>query len=70
MVAENDCLRDHSFKMALRILKLRGFCQLILMKDYIHGFNNFDTNYVGIEEYRRGTILTIEHFVKMFNHIR
>jgi len=70
MVAENDCLRDQSFKMGLRILKLRGFCQLILMKDYIHGFNNLDTNYVGIDEYSRGTTLTIEHFVKLFNHVR
>jgi len=26
MVAENDCLRDQSFKMALRILKLGGSC--------------------------------------------
>jgi len=43
---------------------------LILMKDYIHGFNNMDTNYVGVDEYRRGTNLTIEHFVSLFNHIK
>ena len=70
MVAENDCLRDQSFQMTLRILKLGGSCQIILMKDYIHGFNNMDTNYVGIDEYRRGTNITIEHFSRLLSHIR
>ena len=69
MVGENDCLRDQAFKMTLRILKLKGFCHLIVMKDYIHGFKSLDTNYVGVDEYRRGTTLTIEHFVKLFNQI-
>ena len=70
MVAEVDSLRDHSFSMAIRILRLGGRCKVILMKDFIHGFNSMDTNIVGIEEYRRGTNLTIEHFVKLFNHIK
>ena len=70
MVAEVDCLRDQAFALAIRILKLGGYCQLILMRDFIHGFQSMDTNLVGIEEYRRGTNLTIEHFVKLFNHIK
>lgn len=69
MVAEVDSLRDHSFVMALRLLKLGVRSKVILMKDFIHGFNSMDTNVVGIHEYRRGTNLTIEHFSKMFNHI-
>ena len=28
------------------------------MKDHIHGFNNIDTNYVGVNEFRRSTTLT------------
>lgn len=69
MVAEVDSLRDHSFAMALKLLKLGVRSKVILMKDFIHGFNSMDTNMVGITEYRRGTNLTIEHFRKMFNHI-
>ena len=70
MVAEIDCLRDHAFKMGLRILKLKGHCQIILMKDFIHGFNNMDTNYVGVNEYRRGTNLTLEHFRALFDLVK
>ena len=70
MIAEIDALRDHTFTFAHKILKLGGHCQVILMKDFIHGFNNMDTNVVGIEEYRRGTHLTIEHFSKLFSHIK
>ena len=55
MASENDCLRDESYEMALRILKLQGSCRLIIMKDYIHAFNNFDRNLKGVEEYRRAT---------------
>ena len=69
MVAENDCLRDQSFEMCLRMLKLGRQCQIILMKDYIHGFNNMDINYAGIDEYRRGTRITVSHFVRLFNQI-
>ena len=70
MIAENDGLRDHSLAMAIRLLKLGNFCQVILMKDFVHGFKSLDANLVGIEEYRRGTNLTVEHFVKLFNLIR
>lgn len=70
MIAENDCLRDHSLAMGMRLLKLGNYCQVIMMKDFIHGFNNIDINLFGIEEYRRGTNLTIEHFIKLFNHIK
>ena len=70
MVAEIDCLRDHSFALCIRMLKVGASCQVILMKDFIHGFQSMDTNLVGIDEYRRGTNLTIEHFVKLFNQIK
>ena len=70
MVAENDCLRDHSFEMAIRILKVGGQARLIMMKDYIHGFQSMDVKLVGIEEYRRGTALTIEHFTRLFNYVK
>ena len=39
MVAEIDCLRDQSYEMALRLLKLQVPCHLILMKDFVHGFH-------------------------------
>ena len=41
-----------------------------MMKDYIHGFQSMDVKLVGIEEYRRGTALTIEHFNKLFNYVK
>ena len=69
MMAENDCLRDHSIEMGMRMLKLGKYCKLILMRDFIHGFHNFDTNFMGIDEYRRGTYTTIEHFTSLFNYI-
>ena len=70
MVAEVDCLRDHSFLMGLRILKLGEYCYIILMNDFIHGFNNMDTNYVGVNEYRRGTNETLNHFITLFEQIK
>ena len=62
MVAEVDALRDNSFVMAKRLLKLDRVCQVILMKDFIHGFNSMDLNVGGVTEFRRATGLTIEHF--------
>lgn len=70
MVAEIDALRDNSFVMAMRLLKLDRLCQVILMKDFIHGFNNMDINVCGVEEFSRGTSLTIEHFNDIFNVIK
>jgi len=70
MVAEVDALRDHAFEMAIRILRLGGRCKVIMMKDFIHGFNSMDTNIVGIAEFRRATNHTIEHFRTLFNHIK
>ena len=70
MVAEVDCLRDNSFVLAMRLLKLDKYCQVILMKDFIHGFNNMDINLGGVAEFRRATGLTIEHFNDLFNNIK
>ena len=69
MMAENDPLRDHSLAMGLRMLKQGNYCKLILMKDFIHAFLNFDTNFMGVEEFRRGTNLTIEQFSSLFCYI-
>ena len=67
MAVENDPLRDQAYDMTLRILKLGGSCKLILMKDYIHGFQNFDKT---IDEYKIGTLKTIEHFASLHEQIR
>lgn len=66
MVVENDPLRDQGYDMAFRILQLGGSCKLILMKDYIHGFQNFDKT---IDEYKIGTRITIEHFASLHEQI-
>ena len=58
MPAEIDPLRDQSFIFAHKLLKVGGKCEIYLMKDHIHGFNNIDTNYVGVNEFRRSTTLT------------
>lgn len=33
-------------------------CKVFYMRDYIHGFCNMDTNYVGFEEFALATELT------------
>ena len=58
MPCEIDPLRDHSFYFAHRLLKLGGKCEVYLMKDHPHGFNNMDEKFVGAEEFRRSTALT------------
>ena len=58
MPCEIDPLRDHSFFFANRLLKLGKKCEVYLMKDHIHGWNNIDTNYVGVTEFSRSTTLT------------
>jgi hormone-sensitive lipase len=58
MPCEIDPLRDHSFYFANRLLKLGNKCEIYIMKDHIHGWNNIDTNYVGVAEFRRSTTLT------------
>lgn len=35
------------------------------MKDYIHGWNNFDLKNFGISEYHNGTLLNIEILKKL-----
>jgi hypothetical protein len=36
------------------------------MRDYIHGFCNLDTKHVGVEEYQKGTQITIREFRYLF----
>ena len=50
-------LRDSSYEFALNLKKAGVDVKLYLMKDYIHGFNSFDTKF-GISEYHQGTLLT------------
>ena len=69
ILAQNDTLRDHSFKMAIRILKLNGFCQIILYEDFSHGFLHLDNNYIGVDEYRRSTTDSIEHIKSLCGYI-
>jgi hormone-sensitive lipase len=57
IACEADPLRDPSYEFALRLKKLGVDSKLYIMKDYIHGFNNFDMKF-GIQEYHNGTILT------------
>ena len=56
--------------MAVRLLKLGRSCSVSIMKDFVHGFCNMDTNgLVGVAEYRRATNITIGHFRSMFAQI-
>ena len=57
MFCEADPLRDPSYEMGLRLKRLGVDVKLYLMKDYIHGFNSFDTK-MGVDEYHNGTIIT------------
>ena len=66
MPSEIDPLRDQAFYFAHRLLKNGGKCEIYLMKDHIHGFNNIDTNYVGVNEFRRATTLTESLFREQF----
>ena len=66
MVAEMDGLRDHAFYLAWRILKLGGSAGISLMRDYMHGFCNMDTNFFGITECRQGTLQTTSLFRTLF----
>jgi len=62
MTAEVDALRDQALIFALKMLKVGNKCEIYFMKDHIHGFCNIDTNYVGVNEYRRTTTLTEQLF--------
>ena len=59
IICEADPLKDPSIEFSLRLKKLGIDSNLYIMKDYIHGFNSFDTP-LGISEYHNGTILTEE----------
>ena len=61
MVCESDPLRDPSYEFSLKLKKAGVDVKLILMKDYIHGFDELDIKN-GIKEYRNATNITEEIF--------
>ena len=62
LIAENDCLRDQSLAMALRLLKLGKHCKVHMMREFIHGFHNMDIKIGGVTEFARST----KHIISMF----
>lgn len=61
MACESDPLRDPSYEFALKLKKLGVDVKLLLMKEYIHGFDSFDVKN-GIKEYRNATLITMDIF--------
>ena len=61
VACEADPLRDVSYEFCLKLHKLGVESKLYLMKDYMHGFNNFDMS-MGISEYHNGTLITEDLF--------
>ncbi len=57
MACEVDPLRDPSYELTLRLKRLGKDVKLLLMREYMHGFNSFDMKF-GIEEYHQGTLIT------------
>ena len=62
LVAENDCLRDQYFEMAMRFLKMEKHCKLHMMREFVHGFHNMDVKIGGVDEFKRST----KHIIEMF----
>jgi acetyl esterase/lipase len=67
MVAEVDPLRDSSYEFAHRLARIGKDVKLILLRDYMHGFNNFDCAGGGIEEYRNATNKTEQIFKELLD---
>ena len=75
---EIDSLRDNAFFFTHRILTANNVSvdqpyddtkakvRIFYMRDYIHGFCNLDTKHVGVEEYQKGTQITIREFRYLF----
>ncbi|CDW72983.1 hormone sensitive [Stylonychia lemnae] len=61
MICESDPLRDPSYEFALKLKKNNVDVKLILMKDYIHGFDELDIK-GGIKECRNATLITEDIF--------
>jgi acetyl esterase/lipase len=59
IACEVDSMRDHSYDLVYKLRKSNVDARLILMKDYIHGFNSFDIKRIGIDEFKNGTSKTI-----------
>ena len=57
IVCEIDGLRDQTYAMAVRMLKQGVPTHVHLMAEFIHGFCNMDTNGMGVNEFRRATML-------------
>jgi len=68
MACEVDPLRDATFEFALRLKQLGVDAKLYIMKEYMHGFNSFDTKSFGITEYHNGTVKT-EELLKELLHL-
>ena len=66
IVAQIDALRDQAFHMALRILKTGGQAQIVVMEEFIHGFQLFDTKKLGVSEFKNGTSITTKSFKKLY----
>lgn len=69
---EVDVLRDQAVLFLDRLLKADNYrtpnrAKLIFFKDYTHGFNSFDLKSHGVEEFKNGTRISIQTFVKMFH---
>lgn len=66
VLSEIDGLRDHSYAMALRLIKVGVPVHLHEMADFIHGWCNMDTNGFGVNEFRRATMLVCSILEEMF----
>ena len=66
MAAGVDGLRDHSLFFANKVLQNGGKADVVLMKEFVHGFCSMDTNAVGVHEFRRATLLTCGLFRQLF----
>ena len=61
MICESDPLRDPAYEMTLKLKKLDVDVQLLLMKDYVHGFDTYDCKN-GVKEYHHATLITEQIF--------
>lgn len=52
--------------MLIRLIKNDRNVKLYIMKEHIHGFCNMDTKFIGIDEFKRGTEITINMFRELF----
>mmetsp|Transcript_37179 Transcript_37179/g.48920 ORF Transcript_37179/g.48920 Transcript_37179/m.48920 type:complete len:180 (+) Transcript_37179:1853-2392(+) len=65
VVCEIDGLRDQTYEMAARMLKAGVPTHIHEMADFVHGFCNMDVNGLGVNEFRRATILICNLFIQL-----